>query len=119
MQGNVRSWPVVLALTVAAFVAAFSPNFSGIQNAQAVDGDICDVTVGGPNGVLELADDPDVGGGSFDGQGNPVYVVSKGVTYGLVFRVEDGYWDNVKVHIDSETGSGRITSRPPESPLPT
>src|SRR5690606_11487001 len=34
-----------------------------------------------------------------------------GTTYGLVFRVEDGYWENVRVSIDSETGSGRITSK--------
>ena len=104
-------WPVALSLTVAALVAAFTPTFSGVQNAHAVEGDICRVDVGGPGGALALQDDPDVGGGDFDGQGNPVYVVSRGQTYGLVFRVEDGYWDNVQVAIDSETGSGRITSQ--------
>jgi hypothetical protein len=96
---------VALVIAIAAFGAG------SVRTASAVEGDICRIDVGYAGGALSLQDNPDPGGGAFDGQGNEVYVVARGVTIGLVFRIEDEDEANVNVRIDSETGSARITSK--------
>jgi hypothetical protein len=81
------------------FIGAFGAG--SVPSAPAVDGDICEVFSNHEH-VLE------------DGQGNSLFVVQPGKTYGLVFRVEDtGAFPipNVEIRIDSETGSARITSK--------
>jgi hypothetical protein len=106
---------------MAGFIGALGG--SGVPTAEAVEGDICQVDV----------DSRAVAGE--DGEGNDIYVIERGVTYGLVFRVEDdedmelavfnpdlegepdvidffdGTGSNVDVQVDSETGSGRIVSQ--------
>jgi hypothetical protein len=115
-------WPAGLALAMVAFIGAFGGN---ARPAYAIEGDICHVDV--DSRAVK----------STDGQGNVVYLVKKGISYGIVFRVEDdrslwlevkddrrttgnegdrveyfeGWGENVKVTLDSETGSGRIVSQ--------
>jgi hypothetical protein len=92
--------PAAFAVAMAGFVGAFGSGVSGIQNASAIDGDICAV-------------DTDADYSTADGYGNDVLVVNRGETHGLVFRLEDSEndHDNTTVRIDSETGSARITSK--------
>jgi len=92
--------PAAFAVAMAGFVGAFGAGVSGIQNASALDGDICRVDV-------------DANYSTADGYGNDVMVVDRGVTHGLVFRLEDSdnEHDNTEIRIDSETGSARITSK--------
>jgi hypothetical protein len=89
--------PAAVAISMAGFIGAFG---GSTPAAHAIDGDICQVDVEYDH-ILD------------DGQGNSVYAVARGVTYGLVFRVEDSEneHENVAIRIDSETGSARITSQ--------
>jgi hypothetical protein len=110
--------PVAVAIAMVGFIGAFGSG--AVPTAEAVEGDICQVDV----------DSRAVAG--TDGQGNPIFTIQEGVTYGLVFRVEDddnlelavldpagpgefilefdGTGENITAIVDSETGSGRITS---------
>jgi hypothetical protein len=93
--------PAAVAIAMVGFIGAFGS--SSIPAAEAVEGDICQADVGWAGGALDDHDD-------LDGQGNTAYLVGPGITYGLVFRIEDEDEANVEVRIDSETGSARITS---------
>jgi hypothetical protein len=107
--------PVAVAIAMVGFIGAFGSG--AVPTAEAVEGDICLVEV---DSRAELGQ---------DGQGNDIYTVSQGTSYGLVFRIEDdselflgvfgegealdGFdftGDNITAVVDSETGSGRITS---------
>ncbi len=89
--------PAAVAFAMVGFIGAFG---GSTPTAHAIEGDICSVQTDATSAGAA---------GQFD---EPVdYVVSPGVTHGLVFRVEDSYRDNVAIRIDSETGSARITSQ--------
>jgi hypothetical protein len=90
--------PAAVAVAMAGFIGAFGSGVSGIQNAHAIDGDICAVYTDATHSLV-------------DGFGNDVQVVARGATHGLVFRLEDEYGENVEVRMDSETGAARITSK--------
>jgi hypothetical protein len=87
--------PAAVAVAMAGFIGAFG---GSTPAAHAIEGDICAVETD----AMHVLD---------DGQGNEVLAVQHGVTYGLVFHVEDSYGENVAIRIDSETGSARITSQ--------
>jgi hypothetical protein len=90
-------------MAVTAVIASFlGVSSAAVRPAEAVEGDICTAHYIGP-GAAVLSD--------FDGQGNFVAPVIRGPTYGLVVRLTDDTDGNIEIHIDSETGSARITSK--------
>jgi hypothetical protein len=89
--------PAVIAIAMLGVIGAFG---GSVRTAEAVDGDICHYNTNAP--AADSDEDAIVD-----------HVVELGVTYDLVFRVEDtGVFDipNVTVRADSETGAARITS---------
>jgi hypothetical protein len=105
--------PAAVAIAMVGFISAFG---SGIPSAFAIPGDSCYAQVLDSNGVMDTYLDNDV-------EGNPVYRIEKGNTYGLLFWVEDAGADLYYVDaypdavvgaylwIDSEGGSGAFTSQ--------
>jgi hypothetical protein len=101
--------PVAIAVAMAAFIGVFGNG--AVKVASANPGDVCFVDVIGPDGVMTAEAENDV-------EGNLVYSLQNGVTYGMVFWIEDAgevLVDDISVnaylHIDSETGSGKFTSQ--------
>jgi hypothetical protein len=104
--------PVAVAVAMAAFIGAFG---TGVNTASANPLDVCAYQVIGPEGVMEAGFDNSV-------EQNDTYILQNGVTYGLIFWIEDaGDWLlddnegfdslNAYLQIDSETGSGKFTSQ--------
>ena len=117
--------PVAVAIAMLGVIGAFGGN---TKTAEAfVPGDICLAQVVHAGSTAPLA--PTTAYTAPGGQSNvPVHVVTKGVKYSMVFRVEDILTalditlpgddvgvvlpgPNVDVEVDSETGSARLTSK--------
>ena len=102
-------WPAAVAGAMVAMLGVLGAGSATTVHANP--GDVCGMQVIGPNGVMAQSWENHLSGAT------QVYNLSDGVTYGLVFRIEnDGNFllnqpDKAQVLIDSETGSGKITSQ--------
>ena len=102
------TWPVAVAGAMVAMLGVFGTTATAVH---ATPGDVCGMQVIGPDGVMVSGWENNLANST------KVFNLETGKTYGLVFRIEndgnvllDGA-DKAQVLIDSETGSGKITSQ--------